>query len=253
MKFFKKLALTGVVLSSFALAACGSDSADSGDKLVVATDATYAPMEYMKDGKIVGIDIEVVNAIAEEAGIEVEYKNYGWEPLFAAVQNGEVDFAVSAITITDERKETYDFTDAYFTANQLILVPEGSDIKSFEDLKGKKVAVQINTTGHTAVKGLLGNTSADIIAAESLPLAIGEVVNGNADAVVGDNAVISEYKKNNSSVKLTEIEDAAFEKEYYGLMMKKDGNKELLDKINKAIQTLKDNGKLEEITGFKVE
>jgi len=119
---------------------CGSKDTSSKNasdepgkkKYIVGTDATYAPMEYLNEkGEIVGFDIDFVKALAEELGIEVEFKNIGWEPLFPAVQNGEVDFAVSSITITDERKENNDFTEPYFYANQLILVPEDSNIEPF--------------------------------------------------------------------------------------------------------------------------
>lgn len=251
-----------LLLSILLIGACGTDSGSStgsngdGDgkkKLIVGTDATYAPMEYMdSSGKIVGIDIDIVDAIAEAAGFEVEYRNYGWEPLFPAVSNGEVDFAVSSITITDERKETFDFSDPYFVANQLILVPEDSDITKFEDLKEKRVAVQINTTGHIVTKELLGNTSSKIVAAETMPLAISEMINGNAEAAVGDNAVIIDYKANNPKVKLKTVEDDQFEKEYYGLMVKK-GNEDVLKLLNDGIQKIKDNGKLKEITGFDLD
>ncbi|WP_019413502.1 basic amino acid ABC transporter substrate-binding protein [Paenisporosarcina sp. TG20] len=258
MKSVKKLLLFAIILFgvSFALIGCGADSAtdENGNKIyTVATDATYAPMEYMdKDGNIVGLDIEIVKAIAEEMDITVEFKNYGWDPLFAAVDNDEVDFAVSSITITDERKESYGFTDPYFAANQLILVPEDSTVTKFDDLKDKKVAVQINTTGHIVTRGLLGDTSADIVAAETLPFAIGEMINGNADAAIGDNVVIIEYQKNNPNVKLKTVDDPAFEKEFYGLMVKK-GNTELLELLNEGIAKLKANGKLKEITGIDVE
>src|SRR5690554_6179584 len=213
-----------------------SESSEGTDgeitKLVAGTDATYAPMEYMDDnGEIVGIDIDIVNAIAEELGIEVEFKNIGWEPLFPAVENGEVDFAVSSITITEEREQSFDFTEPYYVANQLILVPKGSDIKNFEDLKDKKVSAQINTTGHIVVKDLLGETSTNIVATETMPLAIGEMLNGNADASVGDNSTINEYIKNNPDVEVDIVEDDSFEKEYYGLMVKK-GNQEVLDLLN---------------------
>lgn len=263
MKPLKSLSSFGMILllASLTLFGCGTDSSNgaggdgdsNGKKYVIATDATYAPMEYMDDkGNIVGTDIDIVNAIAEELDIEVEFKNYGWEPLFTAVQNGEVDFAVSSITITDERKQTFDFSEPYYAANQLILVPEDSEVKKFEDLKDSKVSVQINTTGHEVVKGLLGMTSSKIVATETMPLAISEMINGNADAAIGDNAVINEYKKNNPKVKLKTVEDSAFEKEYYGLMVKK-GNTELIELLNEGIQKLKDNGKLKEITGFDVE
>lgn len=263
-KSFKRFLLgAALVCTSVFLMGCGADStsssgtdvadADGKRKLIVGTDATYAPMEYMDEkGNIVGIDIEIVNAIAEAAGFEVEYKNYGWEPLFPAVDNGEVDFAVSSITITDERKQSFDFSDSYFIANQLILVPEDSDIESFDELADKRVSVQINTTGHLVVADLLGKTSSKIVATETMPLAITEMINGNADASVGDNAVIIDYQTNNPDVKLQTIEDDSFEKEYYGLMVKK-GNQEILDLLNEGIEKIKANGKLKEITGFDVE
>lgn len=234
--------------------ASGSDGDSGGKKkLVVGTDATYAPMEYMdNNGNIVGIDIDIVEAIAEEAGVEVEFKNIGWEPLFPAVENGEVDFAVSSITITKERQETFDFTEPYYIANQVILVKKESDIKSFKDLKDKKVSVQINTTGHTMMKEIQGNTSSKIIAAETMPLAIEELMNGNADAAVGDNSTVNEYIKNNPNVEVEIVEDDSAEKEYYGLMVKK-GNSEVVDLLNEGIQKIKENGKLKEITGFDVE
>jgi glutamine transport system substrate-binding protein len=259
LKRLKSLFPLGILFLSLSLVlfGCGSDTADKDNggkkKYIVGTDATYAPMEYMdKDGDIVGVDIDVVKALAEELDIEIEFKNIGWEPLFPAVKSGEVDFAVSSITITDERLETYDFTDPYYSANQLILVPEDSDVTKFADLKDKKVSVQINTTGHIVTRGLLGDTSSKIVATETMPLAIGEMINGNADAAIGDNAVIINYKKNNPKVKLKTVEDSAFEKEYYGLMVKK-GNTELIELLNEGIEKLKESGKLKEITGFDLE
>jgi glutamine transport system substrate-binding protein len=250
---------------SIILVGCGTssektntDSSNTGDggkkKLIVGTDATYAPMEYMDEkGNIVGIDIDIVNAIAEELGIEVEYKNYGWEALLpSAVDNGEVDFAVSSITITEKRKKQLDFTEPYFKANQLILVPEDSDVTKFEDLKDKKVSAQINTTGHIVVGELLGETNKNIVATETMPFAIMEMINGNADAAVGDNAVIIDYQKNNPNVKVKTVEDSTFEIEYYGLAVKK-GNKEIVDLLNEGIKKIKENGKLKEITGFDID
>ena len=120
LKRVKRLLSLGIMLSSVSLAlvGCGTDTTggtgDTGGdkKYIVGTDATYAPMEYMDDkGNIVGTDIDIIKALAKELDIEVEFKNYGWEPLFTAVSNEEVDFAVSSITITDERKETYDFSN----------------------------------------------------------------------------------------------------------------------------------------------
>lgn len=255
------LVITILILSlALLVTGCGTKSGDGGKsadggkkKLKVGTDATYAPMEFMNEkGEIVGLDIDIVREIAKAAGFEVEFVNIGWEPLFPAVKNSEVDFAVSSITITDERKLEFDFSDPYFYANQLILVPEGSSISSAADLKDKKVSAQINTTGHLVVQDLLGQTNRNILAYETMPLAIQAMLNGDAEASVGDNSVVNEYIKNNPNSKLKTINDSSFEREYYGLMVKK-GNTEVVELLNKGIKALKDNGKLKELTGQDVE
>lgn len=259
-----------MLLMAFAvvLAACGSSEnsssskdskSESGEtslkdkKILVGTEATFAPFEYMDDnGNIVGIDKDIVDAIFTELGMEYEMRHVGWEAVFQQVQNGELDMGASGITITDERKETFDFTEPYFEATQVIVVTEDSPIESAKDLEGKKVSVQINSTGHQAAKKLLGETNPNILAYENLPLAIQEVINGTAQAAIGDNAVVYEYLKNNPNAKLKVIEDDAFEKEYYGFIVKK-GNKELLDLLNEGLQKIKENGKLAEITGQELE
>jgi len=256
--------ITPLAAASIILAACGTseetgtngstgEEGEGATKLVVGTDAAYAPFESFDDsGKIVGIDVDVVNAIGEEVGVDFEINNVAWEPLFQQVTNGEVDLGVSAITITEERKETYDFTEPYYEATQLIVTKEDSDIASLADLKDKKIGVQINTTGHYAAQDLQGKTSTSILPYETTPIAIQEVINGTVDAAIGDNAVILEYIKNNPVSKLKSIEDDSFEKEYYGLMVKK-GNEEVLDLLNEGIEKLKETGKLAEITGQEIE
>lgn len=256
-----------IAVASILLVACGTaetkgegDSKSSGSnteetvkKYSIGTDAAYAPFESFNDkGEIVGIDIDVINAVGEAIDVDFEVGNVGWEPLFQQVTNGELDIAVSAITITDDRKLTYDFTEPYYEATQLIVTKEGSEIESLADLKDKKISVQINTTGHYAAQDLQGKTSSKISPYETTPLAIQEVVNGTVDAAIGDNAVILEYIKNNPKSKLKAIEDNSFEKEYYGFMVKK-GNKELVDLLNEGIKKVKESGKLKEITGQEIE
>ncbi len=248
------LVVTALLLSmALIVTGCGGSKSGDGKVYKVATDATYAPMEYMDEsGKIVGLDIDIINEVAKAAGIKLDIINYGWEPLFDAVKNGEVDFAISSITITDERKQTYDFTDPYFYANQLILAPEGSSVKGAADLTDKKIAVQIGTTGHEAVKGIVGETNPNIMAYESMPLAITAMLNGDTDVAVGDNSVVNGYIKNNPNVKVVTIDDPSFEREYYGLMTKK-GNTELLKILNDGIKKIKDNGKLKELSGLDLQ
>lgn len=257
----KKSLLLIVAALMLVLVACGteddsSSSATDGDsgieKILVGTEATFAPFESMNDkGEIVGIDVDILNAIGEEMNLEVEIRNVGWEPVFQQLKNGELDLGASGITITEERKETYDFSTPYYEATQLIVVKEDSAIKSLQELEDKKISVQINTTGHIAARKLQGETSADIRAFENLPTAIQEMINGGTEAAIGDNAVILEYLKNNPNAKLKTIESADFEKEFYGFMVKK-GNEELLNIINEGIEKIKANGKLKEITGQEI-
>nr|WP_285842537.1 basic amino acid ABC transporter substrate-binding protein [Ureibacillus chungkukjangi] len=255
--------ITPIAAASIILAACGasetgtngsaSEDGEGTTTLKVGTDAAYAPFESFDDkGNIVGIDVDVVNAIGAEVGVEFEINNVAWEPLFQQVTNGEVDLGVSAITITKERQETYDFTDPYYEATQLIVTKEDSDIEALADLADKKIGVQISTTGHFAAEDLQGKGSKNIRAYETTPIAIQELINGTVEAVIGDNAVILEYIKNNPESKLKAVEDDSFEKEYYGLMVKK-GNEEVLELLNEGIEKLKESGKLAEITGQEIE
>ena len=135
-------------------------------------------------GEIVGFDVEVVQAVAQKAGIEVKFVNTPWEGIFNALAAGDRDMVVSAVTITEERKGTMDFSDPYFDAQQLIAVKDNSKIAKFADLKKLKVGVQTGTTGDEAVTKLLGKTSPDIKRFESTPLARKELEAAASDAVV---------------------------------------------------------------------
>ena len=258
--------MSTLVVGAALLAACGADDKENTDsstssggsdteetkKFVAGTEATFAPFEYMDDkGNIVGIDKDILDAIAAEMGVEIEMKHVGWDPVFEGVKGGTLDFGASGITITPERAEQFDFTDPYYEATQLIVVPEDSTIESLADLEGKKISVQINTTGHIAAKKAFGETSPNISPFENLPTAILETLNGGTVATIGDNAVVLEYIKNNPDQKLKVIEDEAFEKENYGFMVKK-GNEELLNLLNEGLQKIKENGKLKEITGQEI-
>ncbi len=175
---------------SMILAACGTSgnsngstsNGDSQKKYIGGTEASFAPFIFLDEkGTVSGIDPDIVKAIAEEMGFEYDLQNVGWEPVFSKLTNGEIDFGAAGITITEKRKETYDFTDPYYEATLFLIVPEdNTDIKSVEDLKDKKVAVQINTTSHEAAKKVLGETNPNIMAYENQPLAYQEVINGTA-------------------------------------------------------------------------
>lgn len=251
----KKGLVFAVILALFvALAGCGGKSSEqpagNGEgkkKVVVGTDASFAPFEYMDKGKIVGFDVDFLDAVMKEAGLEYELKNIGWDPLFAALQEGkEIDLAISGITINDKRKQTYDFSVPYFESTHMILVKEDSPIKNALDLKGKVVGVQNGTTGQEAVEKLFGAENKNIKKFENTVVAIMDLLNGGVDAVVTDNAVANEYVKNNPDKKLKAIEDPAnFESEFYGLMFPK--GSDLKPKVDEAIKKVIESGKYAEI------
>ncbi|MGB8956014.1 MAG: basic amino acid ABC transporter substrate-binding protein [Tumebacillaceae bacterium] len=255
-KKWKILMATTMVFGMSALAAgCGSSensstgggtSDNAAVEYKVASDASYAPFEKMDGDKIVGFDMDVLNAAAEAGGFKVTYKNTPWEGIFLTVQNGDADIVASAVSITEERKKSLDFSDPYFEATQMIVSPKGKSIKSIAELKDKKIAVQNGTTGDSVVSDAFGKDNSNIKRFENMPLALLELKNGNVDAAVGDNGVVLEYVKNNGAGDFETAVDTSFEKENYGFAVKK-GNTEVVNKLNAGIKKIKENGKLDEI------
>ncbi|CAD5374577.1 putative histidine-binding protein [Rubrivivax sp. A210] len=257
------LQIAGLSAAALLLAACGKKEAPPAPPApaavasapaptpakvyVVGTDAAYAPFESQNEkGEIVGFDMEVVQAVAAKAGFEVKLVNTPWEGIFKALEQGDRDIVVSAVTITPERKQTLDFSEPYFDAQQLIAVGEKSKVTKFADLKKLKVGVQTGTTGDEAVSKLLGKTSANIKRFEGTPLALKELESGGVDAVVADNGVVINYLANNPGGKFKSISDKEFAPEQYGMAVKK-GNAELLAKINKGLADIKADGSYDKI------
>ena len=243
------------VLAGFAallaagLVACGKKepAAPATRVYVVGTDAAYAPFESQDpQGRIVGFDIDVVSAVAQKAGIEVKFVNTPWEGIFNALNQGDRDLLVSAITITDARRQTMGFTAPYFDAVQLIAVKADSKVAHLDDLKALKVGVQNGTTGDEAVSKLQGKNSANIKRFESTPLALKELEAGGVDAVVADNGVVINYVSNNAGAKFKTVSDASFVPEQYGIAVKQ-GNTELLAKLNQGLAAIKADGGYERI------
>ncbi|MEY8688275.1 MAG: basic amino acid ABC transporter substrate-binding protein [Leptothrix sp. (in: b-proteobacteria)] len=214
----------------------------------VGTDAAYAPFESQNEkGEIVGFSVDVLTAVAAKAGIEIKFVNTPWEGIFNSLAQGDRDLLISSITITDERKQTMDFSDAYFDAEQLIAVKETSKVAKFSDLKKLKVGVQTGTTGDEVVTKLLGKTSTNVKRYESTPLALKELQSGGVDAVVADNGVVIHYVANNPNDKFKTVADkTSFAPEQYGIAVKK-GNAELLAKLNQGLAAIKADGTYDKI------
>ncbi|MGG0718063.1 basic amino acid ABC transporter substrate-binding protein [Robertmurraya massiliosenegalensis] len=250
MKKLSKLSFLLIMAIAVVLSGCGTSNTTSGEGgekvLKVVTNAAYAPMEYLEGDKVTGFDIDFINAVADEAGYEVKVEHTGWDAMFVEIEDEIADLAVAAITITDERKASYDFSVPYYLSTNMILVKEGSDIQSAEDLLDKVVAVQNGTTGQESAEALLGVNSKNIKKFEDNNLAILELLNGGADAVIADNTVVETYVKNNADQKLVVVADEEnFDSEFYGLLFPK--NSELKADFDQAVNTVLENGKYTEI------
>ncbi len=257
MKKVLKFGLLAMLVLALAVAAvgCGSGPAKetakepakeqtAAKKLVVGSDTTFASFEFTdaKSGKYVGFDVELIEAITKEAGYELDFRSMAFDGLIPALQTSQIDAAISSMTITDERKKVVNFTDSYYKSGLIIAVQaKNNDIKSFDDLKGKKIAVQSGTTGALQAEKVPGGKLTYFTNTDQ---ALMELKNGAVDAVINDFPVSAYFvKQGNSDVKLVgDILSA----EEYGIAVPKD-KAEVLENLNTALKKLKENGKYAEI------
>ena len=266
----KVLALTMAALMAASLTACGggakettaadttanADAADTtaaekteetsaeaaGGVLVMATNAEFPPYEFHDGGEIVGIDAEIAKAIADELGMELEIEDIAFDSIIPEITSGKADMGLAGMTVTEDRKQSVDFTDTYAKASQKIIVKEDSAIASPDDLTGVIVGVQQGTTGDIYVSDL----EADGTTVERYNKgfeAVQALSQGKIDAVVIDGEPAKTFVAQTEGLKILE---ESFTDEEYAIAVKK-GNTELLEKINGALKTLKDNGTLDEI------
>lgn len=216
-----------------------------GRELVVGSSATYRPFAYESPTKeIVGYDIDMIKAIAKNAGLQLKIVNTPWTGIFAALNNGDVDLVISGVTINEKRKQSYDFTAPYFEARQLIAVHKDSTARGLKDLAGKKVGVVTGSTGDDIASREFGKTSPDIRRFESTPVVISELINTGVDAAIGDNGVIAFRVQEHKQLKT--VSDPGFSREFFGIVVKQ-GNKALLDKLNTGLAAVKADGSYAQI------
>ncbi|MCS6843917.1 MAG: ABC transporter substrate-binding protein [Caldilineales bacterium] len=212
-------------------------------KIKVGTNAEYRPFEFVDEtGKIVGFDIDLMDAIAKAAGFEYEFINTRWDGIFVALAQGEFDAVMSAATITEERKQTVDFSDPYFLAGQGLAVREGSDIKTLADVDGRKVGVQLGTTGDIFATE---NTKAIVVRYDEITLAMQALANGDVDAVLNDAPVSADIIKANPELKLVMLPEI-YTSEEYGIAVNKN-RPEVLAAINKGLAAVKASGEYDRI------
>lgn len=245
-RMMKKVVLALACVSSVAvLAACGSKEKKE-DVITFGTNAEFPPFEFVTGkgviGEFDGIDIAIAKQIGDDIGKTAEIENMEFDSLLLALENGQVDAVIAGMTITAEKEEEIDFSVPYYTAKQVMIVKEDSDIKVAADMADKKIVVIQGYTGETCVKDMGYAYEAFKKGSE----AILELVNGKCDVVVIDSATAQKYVNDNKGLKI--VEDAeSFDSEEYGIAVK-EGNSELLEKINASLKKMIEDGTVNELS-----
>ena len=229
-----------VIIGFVAMPVIGGSAFAAEKVYTVATDATWPPMEMVnKDKKIVGFDIDFLNAVANEAGFKVKFKNTAWDGIFAGIAAGKYDAIISSVTITEERKKTMNFSTPYINAGQVLIVPKTSNAVLISDLKGKKIGAQIGTTGGMEVKKAEG---VELKSYDEIGLAFEDMAVGRINGVVCDTPVAAQYALQQDEYKEKfKIVGEVLTTEYYGIAVNKK-SKKLLELINKGIKAVQAKG-----------
>ncbi len=236
--------LAGMML--VAAAGCGQQAANDGEKVyVVATDTTFAPFEFQDGSDFVGIDMDLLAAIAEDQGFEYKIDVLGFNAAVQALEVGQCDAVIAGMSITDERKQKFDFTDPYFDSGVVMAVAkDNEDIKSYEDLAGKNVAVKTGTEGYTFADSIKDKYGFNLVTFDDSANMYEDVKIGNSVACFEDYPVVGYAISQDIGLKLvTEKEQGSS----YGIAVKKGENAELLKMLNDGLANVRANGKYDEI------
>lgn len=248
-----------MVIAASMLMGCGGSSTQESEKattasndtaafttvnegvLTMATNAQFPPYEFYDGQEIVGIDAEIAKAVADKLGLELKIEDMEFNSIIGSVQSGKVDMGLAGMTVTEERKQSVNFTESYATGIQSIIVKEGSDIKSVDDLTGKKIGVQLSTTGDIYAVGDYGaenveeyNKGADAVQA---------LITDKVDCVIIDNEPAKAFVADNEGL---QILDTEYTVEDYAACLSKD-NEALLNAVDGAIKELKEDGTIQSI------
>ena len=255
----KKVIVTALIVATVAmgLVGCGKKNTPANSnsdkkfskKYVIATDATYAPFEYEKDGKYTGIDIDLLASVAKLEGFEYELKPMDFKGIIPALQANQIDGAIAGMGITDERKNVLDMSNGYFESGLSAVAKKDNDkIKSEADFKGKIFAVKKGTLGAKFAEDNKDKLGITIKYFNDTPSMMLEVKNANADITFEDYPVIAYMISVDPNSNLKIVGEKML-KQDYGFAVKKGSNKELLDAFNNGIKKLKDNGEYDKIIG----
>ena len=239
-----KKMITAVLVMALCMCACGA----LADHFVIATDTVFKPFEYTDmNGNFVGIDVDILAAIAEDQGFTYDLNSLGWDAAIAACQAGQADGMIAGASITDARKESgWIFSDGYYNATQSMAVAQGSSIAGFEDLKDLSVAVKIGTMSKDYADSLSEQYGFTVTTFESSPDVYQAVIGGQCAACFDDTPIMADYIKSNG-VPLQLVDGTANEGADYGFAVFSPDKQELVDKFNAGLANIKASGVYDEI------
>lgn len=227
-----------LVLSILLLTGCKRDD----NKLILATEAGFAPYEYYQDGEIVGVDIDIAREIAASLGKELVIKDVSFDFIINEIKSGKSDIGAAGMSITKERLEEVDFSVEYAVSNQVVIVPMDSKITSIDQISNQRIAVQLGTVADSYVNE--NYKDATVIRQKKYLSMVEDLKAGKVDLIIMDLLPANEIIKSNEGLKI--LDEYLFT-DKYGMAIKK-GNKELLDKVNDVLTRLMSEGKIEEYT-----
>ncbi|HLR75401.1 MAG TPA: transporter substrate-binding domain-containing protein [Virgibacillus sp.] len=233
------------------LAACGEDDEASGngeaalkDEYTVVSDTSFVPFEFKEDGEYVGFDIDLIHAVADEAGFKINFETTNFDGIIPGLQTGQFDIAIAGIGITEERAEKIDYSDPYYESGLRLAVAKDNDsINGIEDLDGKTVATRLGSTSAAFIDENIEGAEANQY--EQLDQAYLAVENGSVDAILYDAPNVAYYIQTEGEDSLKMVGDL-YQAENYGIAISK-GNDELVEAINEALETLEENGTYDDI------
>ena len=255
MNFKKLLCLFAAMVMMLSLAACGGNTdentnitTEGGKHFVIATDKGFSPFEFQDaDGNIVGIDMDILKAISEDQGFTYDLQYVGWDAAIAACQAGQADGMIAGASITEDRKNSgWTFSDGYYNATQGMAVASDSEIKSFNDMAGKKVAVKNGTMSNAYAESIKGQFGFEVVTFSTSPDMYQAVMGGQVDACLDDTPILK-YNIKIGELDMKFVEGTENEPAQYGFAIFDPTKQELVDLFNAGLKNIRANGKYDEI------
>ncbi|CAM3910132.1 amino acid ABC transporter substrate-binding protein [Cohnella lubricantis] len=231
-----------MTVAALALAGCGNqtdnNTAENGGKLRIGTEGTYAPFTYHdENGKLTGFDVEIAAEVSKRMGLQPEFVETAWDGMIAGLDAGRFDTIFNEVSVTDERKEKYDFSDPYIVSKAVLIVKENNtDITKLADLKGKKSAQSLTSNLGQIAKA----NGAEIVGVEGFNQSIELLLSGRVDATVNDSLSYFDYKKQQPDAPIKMVDEASDASQSAALFKK--GNDELVQAVNQALADMKQDG-----------